>query len=114
MLGSKLGKAIRRWAVVGSAVVAAAVLTAAPASAQTYTGVTPPKLTGGPTQVVGERPGPDRTIRIASAPGTGAASAPVTRFAVTGTDVAGLVVLGGSLIAVGLVMTRRSRTRSTP
>ena len=113
MLWNKLGKAARRWAVGGSAVVAAAVLIAAPASAQTYTGVTPPTLTGGNSQVVGERPGPARTVRIASEPASRAASAPVNRFAVTGTDVAGLVVLGGSLVAVGLVMTRRSRPRST-
>ena len=114
MLGSRLGKAVRRSIAGGSVFLAAALMSAAPASAQTqtYTGVTPPRLSSAPAPVVVEQGVAVPSLRVASAPATRVASAPVSRLALTGTDVVSLALIGGSFIALGLVITRRGRIRS--
>lgn len=88
-------------------------MTVSSASAQTYTGVTPPSLDGGATPVVGDGHAPVRPLQVASTPATRVVTAPVRSLALTGTDVISLVILGGFLVTLGLVITRRTRTRST-
>ncbi len=109
-----LGKAFRQFLVGAFLCAAAAFLTMGSATAQTYTGVTPPNLGGGTTPAVGVPAAPVRSVQVASAPVTRVATAPVHSLAFTGSDLVSMMVLGGALLVLGLVMTRRARAGSAP
>ena len=92
-----------------------------PASAQ-YVGGQPPTIGQGPgARAAADRAAADRAaaaqakkVRIARVIRVGASSLTTGRsggFAVTGTDITQLVLIGGSLIAVGAVLTRGARRR---
>lgn len=113
MLGSVRGGMVRRSVAGGFFCVVVVLATNAPAWAQTYTGVTPPKLANGAVPTVVVQPAQARSLHVTSAPVTRVVNAPVGGLAFTGADVVGLVALAGILIVIGLVMTRHPRTRST-
>jgi len=101
------------------------LLSTTPASAQTYTGVRPPAL-GAVANSDGQRPATTpgavsansgqravaAQVGTASTPVTGA-QAPVSRLALTGTDIMSLVLLALPLIVVGAVLARRARPQRT-
>jgi hypothetical protein len=92
-----------------------AVATGSAASAQTYTGVTPPNVgqvlstTGQRTPVVASPPGEVLASQVSSPAAAAAPQAQVRSLALTGADIVGLVLIAGSLIAVGAVFTRSAR-----
>ena len=98
-------------------------LAALPASAQVetlYTGVIPPVIAAGPPlggvlATSGDRVVPTQ-VAAAQTAGAVAATAGVREqgLAFTGADIVGLVTFGLSLVAVGVVLTRRGRTRTLP
>jgi hypothetical protein len=114
---------IRRCLSAGLLCLGVALLAAAPASAQTYTGVTPPALgavlssSGGTTagqvgQVLSSQ-GQVLSSQVSQAPlAVGATQARSSGLAFTGADIATLVVMAGSLILGGAVLTRRARPRT--
>ncbi len=109
-----LGKAFRQFLVGGVLCAAAAFSTMGSATAQTYTGVTPPNLGGATTPVVVAPAAPVRSVQVASAPVTRVATAPVDSLAFTGSDLVSMMALGGALLVLGLVMTRRTRAGPAP
>jgi hypothetical protein len=116
---------IRRSLAAGFLMLGFALVAAGPASAQVetlYTGVTPPVIntpTGSPPGAVlatsGERTAPAQVLASQTSGAVAATSqGSVQGLAFTGADIAGLVTLGFSLLAVGLVLTRRARARALP
>ncbi|HEX3393690.1 MAG TPA: hypothetical protein VHS52_04110 [Acidimicrobiales bacterium] len=87
-------------------------MTTSSAWAQTYTGVTPPKLSGAAVPAVVTQAAPVRSVQVASAPAPDVSTAPVGGLAFTGADVLGLVALGALLVLVGTFITRSTRRRS--
>lgn len=104
---------IRRLLVAILVCLGLAVLAASPASAQTYTGVTPPAL-GNVLGDSGSAGDPVGQVLAAQATRSGGTQAEVPRLAFTGADIASLVAMAGALIGVGLVLARRARVRSLP
>ena len=113
----------RRLLAAGFLLLGFALLAAMPASAQVetlYTGVTPPAINtpnspGAVLATTGERTAPAQVLASQTSGAVAATSqGSVQGLAFTGADIAGLVTLGFSLTAVGLVLTRRARARALP
>lgn len=117
----------RRLLAAGFLLLGFTLVAAGPASAQVetlYTGVTPPVINTptGPGSTpglvlatTGERTAPAQVLASQTSGAVAATSqASVQGLAFTGADIAGLVTLGLSLTAVGLVLTRRARARTLP
>ncbi len=114
----------RRAALALAAFAALLIVAAAPAFAQVeglYTGVNPP-VVGGVLAASGERAtvaptaGVQGQVLSLQVRGGGVAAtqqARVEGLAFTGADIATMVLIGMSALAVGVVLTRRSRPRST-
>ncbi len=118
-------KGLRRRAALAFAVCAAFLtLVAAPALAQVdalYTGVTPPAV-GAVLAGSGERPtvvptaavqGQVLPLQVSGGGVAATQQARVERLAFTGADIATMVLIGLSAMAVGVVLTRRARTGTT-
>lgn len=116
---------LRRGALalaIGSLLLA---LATAPAAAQVetlYTGVTPP-VVGAVLANSGERAtivptgavqGQVLSLQVRSGGVAGSQQARVEGLAFTGADIATMVLIGMSAMAVGVVLTRRARPRTTP
>lgn len=113
-----------RLAAAAAVVLIVTAAWVVPASAQ-YVGGQPPTIGQGPgARAAADRAAADRAaaaqaaqakkVRIARVIRVGASSLTASRsggFAVTGTDITQLVLIGGSLIAVGAVLTRGARRR---
>ena len=115
-------RGLRRRAALALAVCAVFLtLAAAPAPAQPY-GVTPPSAAGGVLASSGERativptaavPGQGLSLQV-SGGGVGARQqANAEGLAFTGADIATMVLMGLSAMAVGVVLTRRARAGTT-
>jgi hypothetical protein len=116
-------KTTRRVLAAAALLFGLVTLAALPASAQVetlYTGVTPPVIAagtpnGGVLAISGERAVPAQVLPAQTA-GAVAATAGVREqgLAFTGADIVGLVTFGLSLVAIGMVLTRRGRARTLP
>jgi hypothetical protein len=98
-----------RLLLTAAAIVFVGMLTVAPASAQ-YVGGTPPKAgpVAGPSAVAPAKAKPiDVKVQ-------GAQPRRVTRFAVTGADIAQMVIIGGVLVGGGAILVRHGRRRVVP
>ncbi len=132
---------IRRPLVASAVFFALVGLLAGPAVAQVgpdgerlYTGVNPPAQgsvlaptvsgpgtalgvvatpTAGQGQVLGVQ-GQVLPLQVSSGAVAGASRAPARGLALTGADVATLVLIGFAAVALGAVLTRRGRPRSAP
>ena len=103
---------------LGATVVLAlgiAVAAGSAASAQTYTGVTPPDVgqvlstSGQRTPVLASPQGEVLASQVSSPAAAAAPQAQVRSLALTGADIAGLVLIAVPLIALGAVITRSAR-----
>ena len=115
---------LRRSALAVAASAALLTVVAAPALAQVevlYTGVNPP-VVGGVLAASGQRAtvtppaavqGQVLSLQVSGGV-AGTQQARVEGLAFTGADIATMVVIGSSAVAVGAVLTRRARPRSTP
>ena len=115
-------KASLRPGVLAASVCLLIALAAPPASAQVetvYTGLAPPSV-GAVLSNTGQRTVTPAVspqvlpLQVSSGAVAGTQQARVQGLAFTGADIVTLVAMGLSAIAIGVVLNRRARPRSTP
>lgn len=110
-LGSSVKEMVRRSVVAGVMCVGFLFLVASSASAQVYTGTTPPVVVLSNT---GERSAqaPVLPFQVSSSAGSVTPQANVSGLAFTGTDIMGLVTVALVALGLGTVLTRRARPQA--
>ena len=106
-------RAVRR--VLASIAIVGGVMLAGPASAQTssYVNVTPPQVGAADAGRIAVQAAVPPQVRAPSAPAQVISRpAPARALAITGSDIIGLVALGGGSIVIGGLLVRSFRRRT--